>query len=268
MTVQRLGVLAVFLLGLFAALLLTAVQEQRDFVSDMPMTADEAALFAEDDAESFGEEPLEVSSSSAAEHLLAIREGKGGHSEALIASGGSARYYLRGERLSGSSSEVVQILDNAVLLRRGQVYELLCCALESFDSSGESVAPGILDLRAQPATTLRARSYHTRLYQNPFSLIGAVEIETVERGGNRHYRVFPGSDFKAFVDFGLQAGDIILGVNGIDLAEKKAIPKLFGALASASHIAVTLLREGQEMVVLLALDDSSHKTELVKKTLL
>jgi type II secretion system protein C len=266
--VKKWGVLILFLGGLFTALLLTSVRDADAPVSaTAELTAEEILLFAEDDAASFGEDDADVAPASAVEQLLAIRETVNGRSsEALITSAGSTRYYVQGEHLPGSLSELVNILDNAVLLRKGTAYELLCCAAESSAGHEKYVAPSILDLRAETASTLAARRYHTRLFQNPLSLLGKVKVETVDSNGNRHYRVFPGSDPKAFADFGLKAGDTVVGVNGIALTDKKAIPKLFGALTSASHIAVTLQRDGRELVVLLALDESFSQSELLRRT--
>ncbi|MBN49608.1 MAG: hypothetical protein CMN85_08705 [Spongiibacteraceae bacterium] len=265
MTAKKMAALSLLLGSLFTALLLAT-----SGTGDAPtavMTDAEALLFAEDDAELFGEPLDNAAPESAEEHLLAIRQGADGMSEALIATGGSARYYARGERLPGSFAELTQILDNAVLLKKGAVYQLLCCAAEIAPlNSPPSPALAVLDLRAQPEATLTARRYHSRLFQNPVSLIGTVQIESRDSDGNRHYHVFPGTDPQAFSDFGLQAGDRVIGVNGIDLADKKAISKLFGALAAASHIAVTLQRGGSELVVLLALDSAPE--DLAKGTLL
>lgn len=264
MTAKKMAALSLLLGSLFTAMLLIALRP--DGAPTSVMTDAEARLFAEDDAELFGE-PLASAPESFEEHLLAIRQGANGRSEALIATLGSARYYAQGERLPGSLAELTRIVGNAVLLKKGAVYQLLCCAAEiAPDNNKASPALAVLDLRTQPEATLTARRYHSRLFQNPVSLIGAVQIESRDSNGNRHYHVFPGTDPQAFSDFGLQAGDRVIGVNGIDLAEKKAIPKLFGELAAASHIAITLQRGGSELVILLALDSSPD--ELAKGTLL
>lgn len=265
MTVKKIAALALLLGGLIGALLLNVGRPDNDPVS--AVSVEEARLFAEDDAESFGESSNGAAPESIEERLLTIRQGSHGQREALIAGMGIARYYVQGERLAGGIAELSQILNNAVLLKKGAVYQLLCCT-ETLAGRGPAMPlPTVLDLRGQAETTLTARRYHSQLYQNPISLIGTVQIESIARDGNRHYLVFPGTDPQAFSDFGLQAGDRILGVNGIDLADKKAIPKLFSALAAASHIAVTLRRGENEMVVLLALDNVSQ-TELSKGTLL
>lgn len=267
MKAKTMAAAALLLLGgLLTALLLT--DGLPDEGASPPLTAEEALLFAEDDAESFGEPEEDAAPESATERLLAIRLGPDGKSEALISGAGSARYYVQGERVAGSFAELALILDNAVLLKKGAAYQLLCCADEiAGGRTAASPTLAVLDLRAQPESTLTARRYHSRLYQNPVSLIGTVQVETVDRNGNRQYHVFPGSDPQAFSDFGLQAGDRVIGVNGIDLADRKAIPRLFGALVAASHIAVTLERGSNEIVILLALD-SEDRAELSKGTLL
>lgn len=268
MTTQKKWALALFLGVLFCAVLLVTVRTPGGVPS--ALTDEEAFLFGEDDAESFGD-PADTDSFSPASEasLLAIRPRDDGRLEARISNVVSTRYYAQGERLSGSNIELTEILDNAVLLRKGAVYQLLCCTPESFSQRArDSSMPTVVDLRSQAETTHTLRRYYGKLFQNPMSLIGTVEIESRQLSGNRFYHVFPGTDPKAFSDFGLQAGDRILGVNGVDLAQKQAIPKLFGALAAASHIVVTLQRDGREFVVLLALDDSIQQTGPEQGTLL
>lgn len=268
MTAQKIGALALLLGGLFTAVLLTTLQT-RDDSPHTELSDDEARLFAEDDAESFGEPVTEMGATSSEAHLLAIRQREDGRLEALITDLNGVRYYVHGDRLAGGAAELAQILDNAVLLRKGAVYQLLCCtAATVVERSGHPTVPTVVDLRSHSETTLTLRRYYSRLFQNPISLVGKVEIETSHHNGSRFYHVFPGSDVQAFSDFGLQAGDRILGINGVDLADKNALPKVFEALAAASQFAVTVQRDGRELVLLLALDGNTRQSEFGRGALL
>lgn len=217
------------------------------------LSDEESALFAEDDAAAFGES--EVEAPVELERLLAIEAAQDSR-RALIHSDGRADYYRRGARLAGGG-ELVRILDNAVLLRKGGVYHLLCCVSSLTHSTPPDARPELIDLRDRAATTDLARTYHQRLYRNPLSLIGTVDIETSQGHAGTVYRVFPGRDTEAFAAFGLEPGDTVLGLNGIALADERAPARLFGALADASYIALTLRRAGRDLVVLLALDESA-----------
>lgn len=240
--------------GLAMALLLIVAllaRPERDQLSD-----EEALLFAEDAAAAFGGGGVEPPAAEQA-RLLAIETTVEGFRRALIHSDGRADYYRRGARLAGGG-ELVCILDNAVLLlRKGAVYHLLCCVSAPTRSDNPDAAPELIDLRDRAETTDLARAYHQRLYRNPLSLIGTVDIETSRGQGGTVYRVFPGRDAEAFAAFGLEPGDTVLGLNGIALADERAPARLFGALADASHIALTLRRAGRDLVVLLALDENA-----------
>ncbi len=156
---------------------------------------------------------------------------------------------------AADAAVVSAVLDDAVLLRHGEVYSLDCCVSDALKKpSGEASAPGLIDLRRNTAATQLARSYHQKLYINPFALAGKVKIEASRKDGRLRYMLFPGTDRQAFSTFGLQAGDQVLGVNGVSLQRGDAIPVIYQQLAAADYIAVTLERGGKALVVLLALD--------------
>lgn len=237
--------------GLAMALLLIVALLARP--EGQQLSDEESALFAEDDAAAFGESELEPLAEH--ERLLAIEAAENSR-RALIRSAGRADYYRHGTRLAGGG-ELAHILDDAVLLRKGAVYHLLCCVSSLTRLPPPDAAPELIDLRDRAATTDLARAYHQRLYRNPLSLIGTVDIESSQGHAGTVYRVFPGRDTEAFAAFGLEPGDTVLGLNGIALTDERAFAQLFGALADASHIAVTLRRAGRDLVVLLALDENA-----------
>ena len=217
----------------------------------------EAWLFGdEDDAAAFGGEP-EADLLAPREQLLAIDPGHGDGRRALIRSAGRAEYYRPRDRLADGRSELFRILDDAVLLRSDAVYRLLCCVAEPVPDDRTGAGPELVDLRNHAAATDLARDYHSRLYRNPFSLIGAVEVEASRDSRGVLYRIFPGRDPRVFNAFGLEPGDTVLGLNGISLAAERALPRLLGELAEASHVAVTLRRAGRDVVILLALDENA-----------
>ncbi len=204
--------------------------------------------FFEADVDPFDDDPFAEAPSATQPRLESV-DG----SYVVIREGVVKGRYAPGDVLH-SGAELVAILDRAVLLNRHGVYQLLCCISERGAAVPTAGLPRLIDLRSSPDATRIARSYHSKLYINPLSLIGKVQIEAGANAGS--YRVYPGSDKRAFETFGLQPGDQVLGVNGIALAEKRAVPALFQNLASASHIAVTLNRAGETLVVLLSLESS------------
>ncbi len=197
--------------------------------------ADEAALFGESEDDFFGSPNGDKQSG-----MTLLR---------MAANTSSSR------APAGSDAVVVStVLDDAVLLRHGEVYSLNCCVADAMQEPRGESAPGLIDLRRNVAATRLARSYHQKLYINPFALAGRVKIEASRRDGRVRYVLFPGTDEDAFSTFGLQAGDAVLGVNGVSLERGDAIPVIYQQLAAADFLAVTLERGGKPVVVLLALD--------------
>lgn len=180
--------------------------------------------------------------------------------QAFIETQAGAGLYKVGDALSGGQGyRLAALLDNAVLLKRAQVYHLLCCSVSDAESTSPAREPQtLIDLRTNRKATEIARRYHSKLYINPLGLLGKVEIKTAQRQNTPEYTIFPGSDPQAFAAFGLQPGDEVLGVNGVSLKDPRALASIFEELASASHVAVTLERAGTEVVVLLSLDDKAR----------
>ena len=185
--------------------------------------------------------------------LLAIEHEK--TSRATLRHDNRIASYTVGESLGKDGPRLARILDNGVLLERAGAYELLCCVMATGKPAETPSKPALLDLRRDPAVTQMARAYHSRLYINPLSLMGRVKIVHNPTQPGR-YRLYPGTDERAFTLFGLRPGDELLAVNGIAVASASAVPVLYERLAGASHVAATLRRANETFVVLVSLETS------------
>ncbi len=217
--------------------------------SAVPASSTEDALFGEGDVD-FG---FTRDAAGSRPQLLAIVHEK--TSRATLRHDNRTATYGVGETLGKDGARLARILDNGVLLDRGGAYELLCCVTASGKPEQTPAKPVLLDLRRDPAVTQVARAYHSRLYMNPLSLMGRVKIVHNSAQPGR-YRLYPGTDERAFVLFGLRPGDELLAVNGIAVASANAVPVLYERLAGASHVAATLRRANDTVVVLVSLETS------------
>ncbi len=219
-----------------------------------PLTETDDAFFADDADFTFMDDT--AGQDAIAPQLLGIDE-HGEQPRARIREGRQLAVFDAGDVLPQSQARVTAILDNAVLINSDGAYHLLCCVQPS-GQKREAVVPGttLVDLRRNREVTQVARAYHSRLYINPLSLMGRVKVVQATISGRLAYKVYPGTDKRAFALFGLRPGDELIGVNGVALASGKAVPVLYEQLAAASHIALTVQRGGEMLVVLLSLNTS------------
>lgn len=234
---------------------------QSQSASERELSAQERAIFTEDDVAWFGEEPPEFIH----HRLLRILRDDPAGGAAEIESDGAARLYRQGELLAGSAMRVSWVLDDAVLLERNGYYRLLSRrsdgrfrpALATTTASIEGAEPGappmLIDRRGDRDTTRIASDYRRRLYSNPLALVGSIDVKVVRQGGGKRFRLAPGGDPEAFAALGLEEGDEIIALNGIGIGEIEALTDLYQELANASHLAATMQRGGRRVVILIAL---------------
>ncbi len=177
---------------------------------------------------------------------------------AIIASGSDSELAYRvGEKIEGSAVVVHQIFaDRVILDRGGSRYETLTLPRETFGTvpsssgrqpttGGSTTAPG----RGQSNdgdVGQRLREYRQQIMANPMSALELVNIQPVMEGGNmKGYRVTPLQDPALFRSVGLRRGDIVLSVNGIEVADTARAGELMQALSSASTVTLVVERNGQ-----------------------
>jgi general secretion pathway protein C len=69
------------------------------------------------------------------------------------------------------------------------------------------------------------------------------------------YRVSPGRNPSLFQAVGLESGDIITQINGLDVTDPEQTMEAMGALRSSSSIELTVSREGELMTLYLELPE-------------
>ena len=180
--------------------------------------------------------------------------------------------YGVGDELPINKVKVAKILRDRVVLDNNGSYELLLL----FDDtglkatpSGEPAAaravsarpvaaaePARMDRRDNEQVTQVAETYRRRLYSNPQSLAQVVTI-TPERDGTqlKGYRVRPGRDGAQFEALGFKPGDVVTGVNGIQLSDPGKAMELYRVMRSASEASFDVLRDGQQLTLVVGLQD-------------
>lgn len=248
------------------ALLLGGYWLSDRYGGESSLSEEERELFSGEYVDTFGEEP----DARVRYRLRDILSEEEDGAVAVIESGGVGRRYREGQYLAGSGIRVSWIFEDAVLLNRsgyfsllwregerdgGERYEVEAAAATRGDAPRGATLPMVIDRRDDENTTRIASQYRSRLYRNPLSLVGTIDVEVKKRpDGRRIYRVAPGSDREAFERLGLQRGDEVLAINGIGMNDREALNEIYQELASAPHVTTTLRREGRTVVLLIALE--------------
>jgi general secretion pathway protein C len=163
---------------------------------------------------------------------------------------------------------LAKVMPRQIILDNGGTYE----RLELFDNSELSVAvptpvrqpipdksSKAIDKRDDVATSSLASEFHEQLYTDPQSLAQVVTISAVRTDGQQSgFRVSPGSDAQKFEQLGFKSGDIVTGVNGIDLNSPGNTVKLYSALRSAQEITFELKRNNEPITLTVSLDGAGR----------
>lgn len=172
-----------------------------------------------------------------------------------------AVYAVEDELPAGSKVVLAKVMRRQVVLDNGGTYELLTLSEENeLDTliqpspkgrvAVNRGAPAVVDKRKDLGAAQLAQEYRDRLYQNPQSLAEVVSVNAVRQNGDLlGYRISPGKDRAQFSQLGFKSGDLVTGVNGIDLNDPANTMRLYQTMRTASE-AVFDLQRGEESVSL------------------
>ncbi len=78
------------------------------------------------------------------------------------------------------------------------------------------------------------------------ALAQSISVQPVSDGG---FRVRPGRDARIFGQLGLQAGDVVVAVNGQELQTEADAMALFEEVSESGEVSITVRRDGQEQTL-------------------
>jgi general secretion pathway protein C len=196
-----------------------------------------------------------------------VASSEDGLGHAIIEHKAKQAVYAVEDKLPVSGEVVlVKVMPRQVVLDNAGTYELLVLFEDSqLDSqlSSTTTAPGTdngpvaaarIDKRADAGATALAQGYRERLYQNPQSLAAVVNVSAVRQDGELlGYRISPGKDRQQFEQLGFKSGDLVTGVNGIDLNDPANTMRLYQVMRSANEAVFELQRQEQQLTVSVSL---------------
>lgn len=179
--------------------------------------------------------------------------GEGHNALAIVASGGrTEQFYRVGDSVAGGATLKAVYPDRIILERNGRLETLRLPKgrEDGFDIKQSGPEPGSPRSVAPASDPGRLAALRQYIVEHPQSLQTMMEA-TPAREADRFvgYRLRMGNDTRLFEQFGLQTGDIVTQLNGVELDRPRKGLTALKALAKADAIDITLLRDGQPLTL-------------------
>lgn len=181
-----------------------------------------------------------------------------GAGAAIIENKGSQNTYGINDKIDGTNAVLMEVYADRVIIKNGQRRETLM--LDGIDYN----KPNANVLVNQTATTrpsVKRRDLSEQvieasraLQQQPANFTDYIAISPHRVDGQLHgYTVSPGKDPTLFQAVGMQNGDIITEINGLDLTDTQQSMEAMGALRAAQSMQLTVNRDGDLLTLYLDL---------------
>lgn len=182
---------------------------------------------------------------------------------AMIVFQGKQEQYRSGDALPAGRNVVLsRVLRDHILLDNNGRYESLWLydndkKQAAFEASSNPKRKPTDDRRDQEQASSLAKDYRQRLYKKPSSLAEVLKVSPVQGNGSMiGYRVSPGRDRKQFAQLGFKPGDIVTNINQVALDKPSKALQVYKLMRSAKEASFTVLRDGDEIQIMVSLDDS------------
>jgi general secretion pathway protein C len=147
-------------------------------------------------------------------------------------------------------AKIQQIYADRVILLRNNHHEMLRLPQEEGVAVGTQSDSSFRAVQGTEALPPSLRQVRDTLLGHPGALADVVQAVPVQEGGTfTGFRVHPGRDRTLFQRLGLQAGDVVVAVNGVTLDDPIRGLEVLRELAEAEELNLTLLRGGKEMTI-------------------
>lgn len=178
------------------------------------------------------------------------------NSLAIISSGGNREeVYAIGDKIVGNTTLQAVFADRVIIRRSGKNETLRLP--ENFAALGVA---GNLSTQLNPSGNGSgdlpgsAKKLRERLVRQPSEMAKLFTMRPYKRNGKRiGYRIQPKRDPELLAGFGIQPGDIITSINGIELTSNRQGAAALKNLISAKTIDLTVLRGGAEVPLSISL---------------
>ncbi|WP_421227371.1 GspC family type II secretion system variant ExeC [Aeromonas enteropelogenes] len=163
---------------------------------------------------------------------------------AIIAISGRQNSYGVGDMIDGTQAKIRQIFADRVIIAHNGRDETLMLDGEEYGKP--------LPTPEKPGNTLT--DLRQELMANPGKITDYLNVSPVQVDGRMTgYRLNPGSNPALFNQSGLQANDLAIAINGLDLRDNMQAMQAMQQMAGATEMTVTIERQGEQLDVYVSL---------------
>ena len=163
---------------------------------------------------------------------------------AIIAMSGIQNSYGIGDMIDGTQARIRQVYPDRVIIERDGRDETLML-------DGEKYGKPLPQTNAVPLGSLRSE-----LMADPGKITDYLNISPVQVDGRMTgYRLNPGSNPEFFNQSGLQANDLAISINGLDLRDNMQAMQAMQQMAGATEMTVTVERQGEQFDIYVRLSE-------------
>ncbi|HHQ4684704.1 TPA: GspC family type II secretion system variant ExeC [Aeromonas veronii] len=163
---------------------------------------------------------------------------------AIIAMSGIQNSYGVGDMIDGTQARIRQVYPDRVIIERDGRDETLML-------DGEEYGKPLPQTNAAPLGSLRSE-----LMADPGKITDYLNISPVQVDGRMTgYRLNPGSKPEFFNQSGLQANDLAISINGLDLRDNMQAMQAMQQMAGATEMTVTVERQGEQFDIYVRLSE-------------
>ena len=183
---------------------------------------------------------------------------------AIIENRGSQAVYGLGEKIEGTNATLQKVYKDRVIIKNGVRNETLMLDGIDYDEAnrrGEMPARNRPEPEELEEDTVElsdeALEATAALRERPANFTDFISISPkTEEGQLIGYQVSPGKEPELFKSAGLQAGDVITQINGLDLTDLQQSQEALSELRNAQTIELTIIRDGSLTTLYLDLPES------------
>ena len=183
---------------------------------------------------------------------------------AIIENRGSQAVYGLGEKIEGTNATLQKVYNDRVIIKNGVRNETLMLDGIDYDEANrrrEMQARNRPDPEELEEDTVElsdeALEATAALRERPANFTDFISISPkTEEGQLIGYQVSPGKEPELFKSAGLQAGDVITQINGLDLTDLQQSQEALSELRNAQNIELTIIRDGSLTTLYLDLPES------------
>lgn len=183
---------------------------------------------------------------------------------AIIENRGSQAVYGLGEKIEGTNATLQKVYNDRVIIKNGVRNETLMLDGIDYDEANrrrKMQARNRPEPQEEEEDTVElseeALEATAALRERPANFTDFISISPkTEEGQLIGYQVSPGKEPELFKSAGLQAGDVITQINGLDLTDLQQSQEALSELRNAQTIELTIIRDGSLTTLYLDLPES------------